>query len=117
LKKKHKKLKELTDNPFIAFQKDFLRWMLSDGASAFLLSDEPNKEGLSFTYDWIEGVPTPTKMEPVCTWVEKQPDGTLRGFRIIHLRGHDQIYIQCKQDINLLVIICGLGGKKNKGDI
>ena len=26
------KLKEMEENPFIAFQKDFLRWMLSDGA-------------------------------------------------------------------------------------
>ncbi|HEX3386221.1 MAG TPA: hypothetical protein VHS53_13570, partial [Mucilaginibacter sp.] len=33
------KLKEMEENPFIAFQKDFLRWMLSDGASAFLMSD------------------------------------------------------------------------------
>ncbi len=45
------KLKELTDNPFIAFQKEFLRWMLSDGASAFLLSDKPNEKGLSLEID------------------------------------------------------------------
>jgi 3-oxoacyl-[acyl-carrier-protein] synthase-3 len=31
------KLKELNENPFIAFDKEFLRWMLSDGAAAFLL--------------------------------------------------------------------------------
>ncbi len=36
------KLKELNENPFIAFDKEFLRWMLSDGAAAFLLSDQPN---------------------------------------------------------------------------
>src|ERR1700691_2498420 len=28
------KLKELTENPFISFDKEFLRWMLSDGPSA-----------------------------------------------------------------------------------
>ncbi len=42
------RLKDLSDNPYIAFQKDFLRWMLSDGASAFLMSDKPNETGLSF---------------------------------------------------------------------
>src|ERR1700759_1468682 len=31
------KLVELDKNPFISFDKEFLRWMLSDGASAFLL--------------------------------------------------------------------------------
>src|SRR5580693_10099650 len=41
------KLKEMEENPFIAFQKDFLRWMLSDGASAFLMTDKPNPTGLS----------------------------------------------------------------------
>ena len=28
------KLSELEENPVIAFEKDFLRWMLSDGAAA-----------------------------------------------------------------------------------
>ncbi len=49
------KLKEMEENPFIAFQKDFLRWMLSDGASAFLMTDKPNENGLSLRVDWIEG--------------------------------------------------------------
>ena len=31
------KLIELEENPYISFEKEFLRWMLSDGASAFLL--------------------------------------------------------------------------------
>src|ERR1700751_2958514 len=41
------KLEELNRNPFISFDKEFVRWMLSDGASAFLLTDKPNAEGLS----------------------------------------------------------------------
>ncbi len=32
------KLKELSENPYISFEKDFLRWMLSDGAAAFLMT-------------------------------------------------------------------------------
>ena len=30
-------LKELEEQPILAFNKEFLRWMLSDGAGAFLL--------------------------------------------------------------------------------
>ncbi len=41
-------------NPGIAFEKDFLRWMLSDGAGAMLLQNKPNKEGLSLKIDWID---------------------------------------------------------------
>lgn len=48
------KLSELQDNPIIAFEKDFLRWMLSDGAGAALLQPEPNKEGLSLKIEWLD---------------------------------------------------------------
>ncbi|MFH1121856.1 MAG: beta-ketoacyl-ACP synthase III [Bacteroidota bacterium] len=47
-------LEALGKNPFIAFEKDFLRWMLSDGASAVLLQDQPAKNGLSLAIEWIE---------------------------------------------------------------
>jgi 3-oxoacyl-[acyl-carrier-protein] synthase-3 len=49
-----KYLKSLGANPYIAFEKDFLRWMLSDGAGALFLQDKPVKSGLSFRIDWIE---------------------------------------------------------------
>lgn len=111
------KLKELTDNPFIAFQKDFLRWMLSDGASAFQLSDEPNKEGLSLEINWIEGVSFANEME-TCMYMgaDKQADGTLKGFMDYT---PDEIMTKSifsvKQDINLLSDnIVPLGGKKIK---
>lgn len=47
-------LSRLQEEPIIAFEKDFLRWMLSDGASAALLTDQPNEEGISLRIDWIE---------------------------------------------------------------
>ena len=49
-----KYLEALGKNPYIAFEKEFLRWMLSDGASAVLLKDTPKKEGLSLQIDWID---------------------------------------------------------------
>jgi 3-oxoacyl-[acyl-carrier-protein] synthase-3 len=111
------KLKELTDNPFIAFQKDFLRWMLSDGASAFLLKDEPNKEGLSLRIDWIEGVSYANEME-TCMYMggDKQADGTLKGFMDYTPEEiMNKSIFSVKQDINLLSDnIVPLGGKKIK---
>ena len=47
-------LQHLEKDPFIAFEKDFLRWMLSDGAGAALLQNEPNKEGISLKIEWLE---------------------------------------------------------------
>jgi 3-oxoacyl-[acyl-carrier-protein] synthase-3 len=111
------KLKELTENPFIAFQKEFLRWMLSDGASAFLMSDEPNKEGLSLRLDWIEGVSFANEME-TCMYMgaDKQPDGTLKGFMDYTPEEiMTKSIFSVKQDINLLSDnIVPLGGKKIK---
>ncbi|PWI29968.1 hypothetical protein DI383_09450 [Flavobacteriaceae bacterium LYZ1037] len=49
-----KHLNTLEENPILAFNKDFLRWMLSDGAGAFLLENEPNGE-LPLKIEWMEG--------------------------------------------------------------
>ena len=40
--KETEKLHQLYQHPIIAFEKDFLRWMLSDGAGAALLQDKPD---------------------------------------------------------------------------
>ena len=40
--------------PEIAFEKDFLRWMLSDGAGAVYLGNRPVSDGLSLKIHWID---------------------------------------------------------------
>lgn len=111
------KLKELTDNPYIAFQKDFLRWMLSDGASAFLMSDKPNETGISLKVEWIEGVSYANQME-TCMYMggDKLADGTLKGFMDYTPEEiRNQSIFSVKQDITLLSDnIVALGGKKIK---
>lgn len=47
-------LKELEQQPVIAFRKEFLRWMLSDGAAAFLLQNKPNENSISLKIEWME---------------------------------------------------------------
>lgn len=58
------RLTTLEKNPLIGFEKDFLRWMLSDGAGAMLLTDEPNSSGLSLAIHWIDGVSFAHELEP-----------------------------------------------------
>ncbi len=76
-----KKIRELEDNPYIGFEKEFLRWMLSDGASSFLLSDKKNATGFSLRIEWIEGVSYANEMK-ACMYMggEKQEDGKLKGY-------------------------------------
>ena len=75
------RLIELEENPYIAFEKDFLRWMLSDGAGAFLIEDKPSNTGISLKIDWIEGVSFANEQEP-CMYMgcEKLEDGSLRSY-------------------------------------
>jgi len=112
-----KHLEELNQNPFIAFQKEFLRWMLSDGASAFLMSGKPNETGLSLRLDWIEGVSYANEMK-TCMYMgaEKMPDGSLKGFMDYTPEEiKNQSIFSVKQDITLLSNnIVDLGGKKIK---
>jgi 3-oxoacyl-[acyl-carrier-protein] synthase-3 len=60
-------LEELKSNTSIAFEKDFLRWMLSDGAGAMLLQDKPNRQGVSLKIEFIDVLSYAGEM-PVCMY-------------------------------------------------
>jgi len=53
--------------PEIAFEKDFLRWMLSDGAGAVQLGSEPLVGQLNFKIHWIDLLSYANEM-PVCMY-------------------------------------------------
>jgi 3-oxoacyl-[acyl-carrier-protein] synthase III len=71
----------LEDHPAIAFEKDFLRWMLSDGAGAVLIEPSPARRGLSLRIDWILERSYANEMD-ACMYqgAEKLENGTLRGW-------------------------------------
>jgi 3-oxoacyl-[acyl-carrier-protein] synthase-3 len=71
-------LKELEDNPILAFKKDFLRWMLSDGAGAMLLESTP-KGKTPLRIDWMEGYSYADQVE-ACMYAgaEKMENGELK---------------------------------------
>ena len=76
-----KQLSKLEENPSLAFEKDFLRWMLSDGAGAFMLETEPDKKGLSLRIEWIESV-SYANQEDACMYMatDKLSDGKLKSY-------------------------------------
>ena len=69
----------LDEQPIIAFKKDFLRWMLSDGAGAVLLENKPNENKISLQIDWIESFSYAHEIE-TCMYAggEKQEDGSIK---------------------------------------
>lgn len=72
----------LDQNPILAFEKEFLRWMLSDGAGAALLQNRPNPDGLSLRIDWIESASFAGSLE-TCMYSggDKLPDGRIKGWK------------------------------------
>jgi 3-oxoacyl-[acyl-carrier-protein] synthase-3 len=75
------KLALLEEQPMLAFEKDFLRWMLSDGAFALLLQGKPNEHDLSLRIDWIDLTSFAGSLQ-TCMYAgaEKLADGHLKGW-------------------------------------
>ncbi|MFB2120381.1 beta-ketoacyl-ACP synthase III [Parapedobacter sp. 2B3] len=97
------RLAALEQNPIIAFEKDFLRWMLSDGAAAMLLSHQPNDHRTSLAIRWVDGISYAHELEPcmyagaikvngkLLPWSDASPEAWL-----------EQSMFAIKQDIKLL---------------
>jgi 3-oxoacyl-[acyl-carrier-protein] synthase-3 len=110
-----KKLKELEENPIIGFEKEFLRWMLSDGAAAVLMSDTPNKEGISLKIEWIEICSFANEVE-TCMYMaaDKDETGNLRGWsEFSQKEWMEKSIFSLKQDTRMLdKYVAQLGTKK-----
>jgi 3-oxoacyl-[acyl-carrier-protein] synthase-3 len=97
------KVNELEERPEIAFEKDFLRWMLSDGAGAVLLEDKPSGS-LSLKVDWVE-LSSAAHELPTCMYsgAEKNADDSLTGWQ--QFTTHEwatRSVFTVKQDVKLL---------------
>jgi len=109
---------KLEQNPYVSFDKDFLRWMLSDGAGAFLVEGKPNATGQSLKIEWIDGCSFANE-EEACMYMgaHKQKDGTLKSFKDF---SNDEILeksiFSIKQDVKLLsekIVKLGFANLKN----
>ncbi|MFA7274773.1 MAG: beta-ketoacyl-ACP synthase III [Crocinitomicaceae bacterium] len=109
---------EMEENPFIAFEKDFLRWMLSDGSAAFLLENKKNENGISLRIDWIESMSFANQIE-ACMYMacEKLENGDLKSYK--DYTGSeilDYSILSVKQDVKLLskhIVSLGFKGLKS----
>ncbi|HYE44945.1 MAG TPA: beta-ketoacyl-ACP synthase III [Caulobacter sp.] len=98
------KVDSLEKQPELAFEKDFLRWMLSDGAGAFLLQDKPREGVANLRIDWIETFSYAGEME-TCMYAgaSKNSDGSITGWSAMtpQEREADSV-MSIKQDVRLL---------------
>ena len=110
-----KEMGALEKNPILAFEKDFLRWMLSDGAATFLMSAEKNPTGVSLKVDWIEAFSFANEAE-ACMYMasDKNEDGTLKSYMDFTPEERvNKSILSIKQDVKLLgENIIKLGFKK-----
>ncbi|MDR7306083.1 beta-ketoacyl-ACP synthase III [Rhodoferax saidenbachensis] len=98
-----KNSQELEGRPELAFEKDFLRWMLSDGAGAVMLESAP-RDTLSLRVDWIE-LSSAAHELPTCMYcgADKNEDGSLVGWQQFnHQDRAARSVFSIKQDVRLL---------------
>lgn len=103
-KEEYEILSKLKDDPIIAFEKDFLRFMLSDGAGAVLLRNKPNNYGLSLKIEWIE-LTSYANTLPTCMYAGAEYDsiGNLLGWsRFKEEEWTGKSIFSIKQDTKLL---------------
>jgi 3-oxoacyl-[acyl-carrier-protein] synthase-3 len=100
------KVESLKKNPEIAFEKDFLRWMLSDGAGAFRIESQPHQRTQQpvVEIEWIEIYSYANELE-TCMYsgAEKLEDGSLKSWKLYSQQGLiDHSVMSIKQDVKLL---------------
>ncbi|MFJ6799040.1 beta-ketoacyl-ACP synthase III [Streptomyces sp. NPDC091268] len=105
----------LSADPAVALEADFLRWMLSDGAAATLITDEPRGGSVSLRIDWVEIFSMAHLADPcMYTGGDKLEDGSFIGWRQMDTPGEAarRGFFQLKQDARQLdELITKLGGE------
>ena len=99
----YEKCADLGVQPYMALEKDFLRFMLSDGASAVLLQNSPGT-GKALRIEWVEMVSYANEL-PTCMFMgaEKREDGELKSWKVFSNQERiDRSLFVVKQDVKLL---------------
>ena len=109
------KVTQLKKNPNLGFEKDFIRWMLSDAAGAILIENTPRPDGLSLRIDWVDYISYANELE-ACMYMgaKKLEDGSLKGWREVDNphEVYQESYFAVQQDVKLLgEYVISYGGK------
>ena len=94
----------IESNQEIAFEKDFLRWMLSDGAGAMYLSNEKNEGEISLKVKTIFSRSYANELD-VCMYAgcDKLDDGSVKSWREYNQDElNEKSIFSVKQDVKLL---------------
>ncbi|VUD59087.1 3-oxoacyl-[acyl-carrier-protein] synthase 3 protein 1 [Thalassocella blandensis] len=95
------------------FHADFLRWMLSDGAGAFIIANAPRAAGLSLKVEWMEtasyadaletcmymGSSNPNALTPQNTWIENVSNNELADMSMLLLRQDTKVLAEHIVDV------------------
>lgn len=110
-------LKNIEDQPILAFKKDFLRWMLSDGAGALLLENKPGGD-LSLKIEWMEAYSYAYEME-TCMYAggDKLENGEIKPWNDFSPdQWLKESIFAVKQDIKLLDEFILVKGAESMGE-
>lgn len=95
---------EVSSHPAIAFEKDFLRYMLSDGAAALYLSNAPEAGKLNLEIEFVY-TKSLANRQPACMymWADSLTDGSLKSWKEFGSRELAEKSVWCiKQNVKLL---------------
>lgn len=110
-------LEALEEQPILAFKKDFLRWMLSDGAGAMLLQNEA-KGSLSLEILWMENYSYAHELE-TCMYAggDKLADGSMKPWSEYEVsEWQTESVFSVKQDVKILDEFILKKGVESMGD-
>ena len=96
--------KEIEENPYIAFEKDFLRWMLSDGAASLMMQTHPEKGKPALKVEWVDILTYAVELD-TCMYAgcEKENNGNVTGWREMTAKEQQfKSVFTLKQDAKLL---------------
>lgn len=99
----YERVNSMNEDPYMAFEKDFMRFMLSDGASAVLVQDQPSGD-INFRIEWIELKSFANEL-PTCMFMasEVQENGRLKSWKEYTPQElKDRAVMVGKQDIRVL---------------
>ena len=97
---------DVKENQYLGFNREFLRFMLSDGAGAMLVENEPRPGRMALRIDWLDMRSYANELD-ACMYsgAIKRPDGSLESWRMAEQdpaeafkRGTFGLF----QDVNLL---------------
>lgn len=94
----------------LSFDTEFLRWMLSDGAGAFLIQDHPNATGISLKIEWIELI-SHANAYPVCMYAGAEDESAQKSWMDYssYVEAAEAGAINLRQNIRLLDNVVKLG--------